>query len=189
MEINKVGDNIGQLWISILRAPKQFLPTRVLLPWQPAPGKQEACAIGPRETQAKKKMGSSKEMLRSDIRTIHGALEEVLNCARPDVPSWRFPGRLSASLSLEDVLGPSEEQERASLLEGIVDRLLLLLQASLKLWTEAEERRPSHPLPLSLSSAVRKFCRQLLQTRRKTQLLQTQVDLSVPTQHHDEHSW
>ena len=128
-------------------------------------------------------MEISAEMLRGDIRSIHSALEEVLHCARPDVPSWRFPGRLSAALSLDDVLAPpsaarqeeGEDGGRVVLLEAVVDRLLLLLQASLKLWSEAEERSSSRPIPLSLSSAVKKYCRQLLQRTRKTQSLQKQV--------------
>lgn len=119
-------------------------------------------------------------MLRSDLGAIHGALGDVLNCARLDVPSWRFPGRLSASLTLDDVMKPSgkpaeEDAGRVALLEGIVDRLLLLLQASLRLWNEADDR-PCHPLPLSLSSTAKKYCRQLLQTRQKSRSFQKQVD-------------
>ena len=122
---------------------------------------------------------SSSEMLRSDLRAIYGALGEVLSFARPDVPSWRFPGRLSASLALDDLLSPEARQEdlqaeRRTLLEGVVDRLLLLLQASLKLWHEADGRH-SQPLPLSLSSAVKKFCRHLLQMSRKSHNLSAQL--------------
>ena len=124
-------------------------------------------------------MGSS-EMLLGDLRSIHGALKELLSSARPDVPSWRFPGRLSASLTLDDLLplSPGQDDNRVILLEGIVDRLLLLLQASLKLWNE------DRSLPLSLSSTVKKFCKQLLQTRDKTHSLKQRVNLSRLTSHY-----
>ena len=123
-----------------------------------------------------REMGSS-EMLLGDLRSIHGALKELLSSARPDVPSWRFPGRLSASLTLDDLL-PGQDDNRVILLEGIVDRLLLLLQASLKLWNE------DRSLPLSLSSTVKKFCKQLLQTRDKTHSLKHRVNLSRLTSHY-----
>lgn len=61
-------------------------------------------------------------MLRSDLRTIHSALGEVLNCTGPQVPSWRFPERISTSVTLDDVLTVEASSEREILLEGIVDR-------------------------------------------------------------------
>lgn len=70
-------------------------------------------------------IGKSPEMLRSDLITIHSALGEVLNCTRPHVPSWRFPEKISTSVTLEDMLTGHETEassEREILLEGIVDR-------------------------------------------------------------------
>ena len=122
-------------------------------------------------------MGSSEALL-GDLRTIHTALEEVLGCSRPEVPSWRFPGRLSASLSQDDLLAISPgQEERVVALEGIVDRLLLLLQASLSLWSDGR-----HALPLSLSSTVKKYCRNLLQTGHKTHSLQKKVKQHIHQQ-------
>lgn len=70
-------------------------------------------------------MGRSREILRNDLCTIHSALGEVLSCTRPQVPSWRFPEKLSASVTLDDVLTGGESEansEREVFLEGIVDR-------------------------------------------------------------------
>lgn len=144
------------------------------------------------------KMGRSSDALRGDLRAIHSALGEVLNCTQPQVPSWRFPEKLSTLVTLDDMLGEPEGCDdvsaRACLLEGIVDRydqlssqqmcnsphplslcrLLLLLQGSLKLWNEADGH-PSHPLPLSLSSAVKKYCRKLVQKTKHVQGLQQLV--------------
>lgn len=63
--------------------------------------------------------------MRNDLCTIHSALGEVLSCTRPQVPSWRFPEKLSASVTLDDVLNGHESEtssEKEILLEGIVDR-------------------------------------------------------------------
>ena len=72
-------------------------------------------------------MGGSSELLRCDLRALHTALGEVLSCSQPDVPSWRFPEKLSASVTLDDVLASRESKGegdcgRVALLEGIVDR-------------------------------------------------------------------
>ena len=72
-------------------------------------------------------MGGSSELLRCDLRAIHGAIGEVLSCSQPNVPSWRFPEKLSASVTLDDVLASRESESagdsgRVALLEGIVDR-------------------------------------------------------------------
>lgn len=70
-------------------------------------------------------MGRSREILRNDLCIIHSALGEVLSCTRPQVPSWRFPEKLSASVTLDDVLTGRESEansEREVFLEGIVDR-------------------------------------------------------------------
>ena len=73
-------------------------------------------------------MGRSLEILCGDLRVIYAALGEVLSCTHPDVPSWRFPEKLSTSVTLEDVLGCRESESEDSnggkvlLLEGIIDR-------------------------------------------------------------------
>ena len=74
-------------------------------------------------------MGKSCEMLRDDLRAVHSALGEVLSCAQPDAPSWRFPEKLSASVTLDDLLearGADEDGKggRVLLLEGMVDRYI-----------------------------------------------------------------
>lgn len=64
-------------------------------------------------------------MLRHDLRSVQDALGEVLSCAQPKVPSWRFPERLAAGVVLEDVLNRSDDSNEGSrllLLEVMVDR-------------------------------------------------------------------
>lgn len=61
-------------------------------------------------------------------------------------------------------------------------RLLLLLQSSLKLWNEEAEGHHSHPLPLSLPSAVKKYCRKLLHRTKHTHDLQQQVAIGPLSQ-------
>lgn len=126
-------------------------------------------------------------MLHGDLRVIQTALSEVLSCVLPSVPSWKFPEKLSTDVSLDDLLTTVDSEDRVNLLEGIIDRqvffyclyykqdsfndcrLLLLLQTSLKLWDE------NSPLPLSLSSTVKKYCKQLLVIRKSRSNLQKQV--------------
>ena len=72
-------------------------------------------------------MGGSAELLRCDLRAIYSAVGEVLSCSKPDVPSWRFPEKLSASVTLDDVLASRgsegvDDGGRVALLEGVVDR-------------------------------------------------------------------
>lgn len=85
-------------------------------------------------------MGKSSEILRSDLRTIHSALGEVLSHTQPDVPSWCFPEKLSAAVTLDDVFANCEPEGEGSggrviLLEGIVDRYGLIPVSVLQ-WRE-----------------------------------------------------
>ena len=73
---------------------------------------------------AHKSKGRDSEMLCGDLRAIQSALREVLSQAQPQVPSWRFPERLSTAITIDDLLTLSDggSSDRVNLLEGIVDR-------------------------------------------------------------------
>lgn len=50
----------------------------------------------------------------------------------------------------------------------------MLLQSSLKLWNDAEGHS-THPLPLTLSSTVKKYCKKLVRDASTTQQLRDQA--------------
>jgi len=114
------------------------------------------------------------ESLKSDLRSIQSGLKDVLlACTKREslqVPSWRFPEKLAASLDTDEMLrdlaySSSSEDMNCSthvlLLELVVDRLVLLLQCCLR-FSDENLGHKSTTLPLTIGSATKKFAKRFL---------------------------
>ena len=66
------------------------------------------------------------EGLRSDLRGVQAALKDLLERmeCRLQVPSWRFPEKLSSSLNIDELLRKQGDDCHVFLLELIIDRYL-----------------------------------------------------------------
>lgn len=118
--------------------------------------------------------------MKSDVLAIHNATKGVLaKTGDLQVPSWRFPEKLSTSVDVEALLKDlrytaSHDNDCAAhmlLLELTIDRLLLLLQAYLQLSGRSRTSGPS----LTLQSSVKKFAKKVLQDVAESPTSKSQV--------------
>ena len=125
--------------------------------------------------------------LQHDLSSIQSAITSMLSKMNysPIVPSWRYPEKMAVAVELEGLIASSRKEEERRLLvtELIVDRytwlaysnhsccytdyrLLLLLQLAIQL-INARGSRHRSAVPLTLSSAVRKFSKYVLAQQEK----------------------
>ncbi|XP_013408045.1 coiled-coil domain-containing protein 157 isoform X2 [Lingula anatina] len=130
------------------------------------------------------------ESLRSDVTDLQAAVSDVFSRTGPtNSTSWKFPDKIGSEIDIEDLLETydysEDEEERQvshiSLLELVIDRLVLLIQGMSK-YADQTLASSSRSTPANLQGSsvsigltVRKYWNKMVHLHANVQQLQSEI--------------